>query len=306
MSDYSEHLLSYLPSSRIVTVSCGHVIPPSNLLAWPVTNGPSGAPFDFTFEKRNTETTIVDLGSAILSFISSIPDGVVVFFPSYAYLDRCIGVWRRAAPPGRTSRAKSLYEALAAVKPIFHEAKSKASTAPSRGDSTGKTKPAPRDQPPATTDSVLSTYSASVAAGPNGRGALLLAVIGGSLSEGINFSDSLGRGVVVVGLPFPNPHSAEWKAKMAYVARKKGGGADVGKAAAREFYENACMRAVNQCVGRAIRHRNDYASILLVDRRYESERIRGKLPGWIRGSLRRGDGVEAVKKGLVDFFREKK
>ncbi|GME39210.1 atp-dependent rna helicase chl1 [Neofusicoccum parvum] len=277
-SDYSQHLLSYLPPSRIMTVSCGHVIPPSNLLAWPVTTGPSGAPFDFTFEKRNTEATITDLGSAILSFISSIPDGVVVFFPSYAYLDRCIEVWRRAAGPGQ--QAKSTYDALAAAKPMFHEAKGAGAAA---------------------ADSVLSAYGAAVATG-GGRGALLLAVVGGSLSEGINFADGLGRGVAVVGLPFPNARSAEWRARLAHVARRAGGSRD----AATDFYENACMRAVNQCVGRAIRHRGDYASILLLDRRYEGERIRAKLPGWIRASLRKGEGVEGVRRGLVEFFEGKK
>ena len=45
------------------------------------------------------------------------------------------------------------------------------------------------------------------------------------------------------------------------------------------------MRAVNQCIGRAIRHVNDYAAIVMIDRRYETPRIQGKLPGWIQGSL---------------------
>ncbi len=184
------------------------------------------------------------------------------------------------------------------------------------------------------------------------------------MSEGINFSDRLGRAVVVVGLPFPNAHSAEWRAKLEYVeksayARACGGGHDGGdgdrdgsgdgawhaqaqkltpaqlqtsavaptqgvdvraaaiqaqafhahtapaataapaaaataarakakaeaKAASRAFYENACMRAVNQSIGRAIRHRGDYACILLVDRRYGAPRIRGQLPAWIQRGL---------------------
>ena len=37
-------------------------------------------------------------------------------------------------------------------------------------------------------------------------------------------------------------------------------------------------------VGRAIRHKDDYASIILVDERYSGARIRDKLPGWIRQS----------------------
>ncbi|KAL0257637.1 ATP-dependent DNA helicase chl1 [Diplodia seriata] len=320
MSDYSEHLLSYLPPSRIMTLSCGHVIPPSNLLAWPVTTGPSGAPFDFTYSKRNTEATIVDLGAALLTFIRNIPDGVVIFFPSYAYLDRCLEVWRRAAPPPPSSssssnpkthgQARTIYDALASVKPVFHEHKSKATNSTTTPSPSAKQAAAPATaptttQPSTATETVLSAYTHAITTGGlNGRGALLLAVVGGSLSEGINFSDALGRGVGVVGLPFPPAQSAEWRARMGHVARKaREKGKGDGKQAAREYYENACMRAVNQCVGRAIRHRGDYAAILLVDGRYEREGIRAKLPGWIRASLRRGDGVEAVGRGLEGFFQ---
>ena len=129
----------------------------------------------------------------------------------------------------------------------------------------------------------------------------MLAVIGGSLSEGINFSDALGRGVVVVGMPFPNPHSAVWKIKMQYIAAKAARAGRDGKASARDFYENACMRAVNQCIGRAIRHRADYAAILLLDKRYGGA-VRAKLPGWIRESLAPPAGVHDSSKRLADFF----
>lgn len=58
MSDYAQHLLSYLDPGRIITLSCGHVIPPSQLLAIPVVQTNSGAEFDFTFEKRNSERMV--------------------------------------------------------------------------------------------------------------------------------------------------------------------------------------------------------------------------------------------------------
>jgi chromosome transmission fidelity protein 1 len=286
MSDYEQHLLSYLPPEKIMTLSCGHVIPPSNLLAVPVVRAPSGAEFDFTFENRMKEKTLLDLGHTIITLAQHIPSGLVIFFPSYSYLDTCIAAWKRLlAPKSHTT----IWDRIAQTKPTFLEQRSN-STTPSSAT---------------TADSVLSAYSTAISSHPT-RGALLLAVIGGTLSEGINFSDALGRGVVVVGLPFPNPHSAEWKAKLAYISAKAVQRGGDGKAAARDFFENACMRAVNQCVGRAIRHKGDYAAILMLDRRYGTARIRGKLPGWIRESLRGKCGVGEVEGMVREFFEGKK
>lgn len=242
---------------------------------------------------------MADVGTAIMRFAKHIPDGVVVFFPSYSYLDTCIAAWKRLRPAGQASSA-SIWDTIQEVKPVFLEQR-KQQAAPTPDNPSKE----------AALDSVLASYSAAIASSssPPGRGALLLAVINGSLSEGINFSDSLGRGVMVVGLPFPNPHSAEWKAKTQYISSKASARGQNGKVAAREYYENVCMRAVNQCVGRAIRHKGDYASIVLLDKRYAGKRIQDKLPGWIRGSLTIGDGngagVREVEERLDTFFAGK-
>lgn len=230
---------------------------------------------------------ILNLGQAILRMAERIPDGVVVFFPSYAYLDTCIALWERrsAQPSGPT-----LWESFTKIKPVFLEQKN---------DQRPTSRPAESKE--AAIDSVLTAYSTAVASG-NGQGALLFAVVGGTLSEGINFSDALGRGVIVVGLPFPNPHSAEWKAKLQYITSKENARGGDGKAAARDFYENTCMRAVNQCVGRAIRHKGDYAAIMMLDKRYGGDRIKNKLPKWIRGSLTSALGVHDMGKTLDKFF----
>lgn len=46
----------------------------------------------------------------------------------------------------------------------------------------------------------------------------------------------------------------------------------------REYYSNLCMKGVNQCVGRVIRHRGDWAAVLLVDARW-GRMVRGPTVG---------------------------
>lgn len=274
MSDYTSRLFSYLPSERLMILSCGHVIPAENLVAWPVTSGPHGTEFDFTFARRNSITMIDDLGASLLSVCHAIPDGLVVFFPSYAYLEYVAQRWQV-----RTGTSTSIWDRLAETKAIFRESKENTSV-----------------------EDILQQYSNAI---DKGDGGLLLSVVGGKMSEGINFSDKLGRAVVVVGLPYPNIHSPEWEAKIAHAERivvDRGGSLADAKAAGRDLYENSCMRAVNQSIGRAIRHQNDYACILLFDRRYSSNRIKEKLPGWIKQGLRQSTTREPFTE-MVDSLR---
>ena len=66
-------------------------------------------------------------------------------------------------------------------------------------------------------------------------------------------------------------------------------------------------RATLLSLGRAIRHKDDYSSILLIDARYHHANIRERLPPWIIKSLmqdpqRFGTGYSA----LVQFFKRKR
>ena len=310
--DYKTHLFPYLGPEKITTLSCGHVIPLSNLCVWtlssmrPSKQATAGDPndlFEFSFQKRSDKSMIRRLGQALINTCSVVPDGVVVFLPSYGYLDEVVGVWQSAE-----GGEKPVWDRLQAKKAVFREQKGGSS------------------------DEVLEQYSRAilgdptVTTNPGGvRGALLLSVVGGKMSEGINFSDRLGRCVVIVGLPYPNINSPEWKARIEYIesaaiarlasststgpSMTKEQAAPKAKQVARDFYENACMRAVNQSIGRAIRHRGDYSAIVLVDRRFGTERIRGKLPGWIKGGLVEGtenSGLQGLMGSLNKFFKGRK
>lgn len=281
MDDYVRHLFAYVDPNRLRLWSCGHIIPSENLIVWPVVKGPKSIEFDFTYKNRNSTIVINALGHTVLELSTTIPDGMVIFFPSYAYLDQVVLQWQKAEP----SLSGSIWDTLSSKKPLYRESKDTAGV-----------------------EDLLQEYTKAI---DTGKGGILLSVIGGKMSEGINFSDRLGRCVVVVGLPFPNIQSAQWKAKLEYIEKRTmdgGGSRDEGKAAGREFYENACMRAVNQSIGRAIRHRNDFASIVLLDRRYRSPRIADKLPGWIRQGIVEQKGTAEftdVVESLANFFRAK-
>ena len=277
MEDYVRHLFPYVQPQKLRTWSCGHIIPKDNLITWPVLKGPGGTDLDFTFDKRKAAVTIEALGACLVALAKIVPDGLVVFFPSYSYLDEVVARWQATA----SVSAKNLWQQVLEQKPIFREVKS--------------------------VEDVLSKYAQSIS---EGKGGLLLSVMGGKMSEGINFSDKLGRGVVVVGLPFPNIQSAEWKAKLEHIEKSiitQGKTHNEGKAAAKDFYENACMRAVNQSIGRAIRHKGDFASIVLLDRRYGTSRVANKLPGWIKEGLLDGSqtNFDDVVRGIANFFAAK-
>ena len=273
MGEYVRHLFAYVHPDRLRLWSCGHIMPKENLIVWPLTRSSSDIAFDFTYSKRNLPVIIDALGQSLLRISGTVPDGMVVFFPSYSYLDQVVQVWQKEAARG----AKTVWDLLSLHKPIFQETKDTAGV-----------------------ENLLREYTQSI---DNSKGGLLLSVVGGKISEGINFADKLGRAIVVVGLPFPNVQSARWKAKLEYVEKStvdRGGSRDEGKAAGREFYEYACMRAVNQSIGRAIRHQKDFATIVLLDRRYRTERISSKLPGWIKQSIVPGNEDNEL---FGDFIR---
>ncbi|KAL1410972.1 ATP-dependent DNA helicase chl1 [Vanrija albida] len=274
VSDFYSQLFPSVPRDRFATLSCAHVIPKSNLLTQVVCRGPRKLDFEFKFSNRGDDALLAELGAALLSAVGLVPDGVVVFLPSYAFLDKVKAAW-----------GTGLLDKLDQKKKLFYEPQSAAEV-----------------------DSTLREYARAIdapEAGPSGRartGALMFAVVGGKLSEGINFSDRLGRCVVMVGLPFANVGSVELQERMRYVERLPGASRD----AANELYTNLCMRAVNQSIGRAIRHANDYAVILLVDRRYGTQRIRSRLPKWIGEDVVVADDWSAAAKGVAAFFREKR
>ncbi|XP_078076411.1 ATP-dependent DNA helicase DDX11 isoform X2 [Mustelus asterias] len=277
VEDFKAQLLlaSGVSADRLAEFSCGHVIPPENILPIIVCSGPSGQQLEFTYQKRDKPQLLDECGRVLVNLCKVVPGGVVCFFPSYEYEKQAYTHWEKTG----------LLAQLEAKKKIFQEPK-KANQV----------------------EQVLSEYSRCVQHSSRSpglvTGGLLFSVVGGKMSEGINFSDDLGRCVVMVGMPFPNMKSPELLEKMAYLDKilPKTDGNSPGKL----LVENLCMKAVNQSIGRAIRHREDYATIVLLDHRYTRPSILSKLPTWIRGQTHAEASFGPVLKAIGKFFRDKK
>lgn len=69
-----------------------------------------------------------------------------------------------------------------------------------------------------------------------------------------------------------------------------------------DFYERSCMTVVNQCVGRAIRHKNDFASMLYFDLRYNRLNHQKNIPNWIRSNMKRFDTLHPLTTDLSEVI----
>lgn len=113
-------------------------------------------------------------------------------------------------------------------------------------------------------------------------GAVLLAVMGGKLSEGFDFIDEMARAIFVVGIPFPYLKDPKIVAKKQFVDRNLGGWSLIGDISGDKWYFEKGIRTLNQSVGRIIRHSRDFGMIFFMDNRIMWRRIHAKLSSWIK------------------------
>ncbi|MGK3748641.1 MAG: Rad3-related DNA helicase [Bacillariaceae sp.] len=247
--------------------TCGHVVDPSYVLLQSLTKV-DGVNIDVRHKTRSTQAVTTAIGKALVRLCQSVPHGVVVFLPSYKYEAILVDAWKkRTTTTGTNSPIKSIWNQLEETTTVIREPKQASQV-----------------------ESTLTRYSRN--ATKSSRGALLLSVVGGKLSEGINFADDLCRCVVVVGLPFADRSDPLLQEKLKLVANASSGNDNsnsnsnmLQSTAARDYYRSLCLRAVNQSVGRAIRHAKDSATIVLMDERYlADEAIARGLPSWLTDS----------------------
>ncbi len=123
----------------------------------------------------------------------------------------------------------------------------------------------------------------------NKEGAVLLGVLAGSFSEGIDLPGNLLNGVVVVGLPLERPNK-NTEALINYYQQKFGKGMDYG-------YTYPAMIKVVQAAGRCIRTETDKGICIFADKRFLWSTYKKFLPNDMKT-------VSNLEHSLSTFFNK--
>jgi chromosome transmission fidelity protein 1 len=192
---------------------------------------------------------IQELGLLLCNLVTVVPEGIVIFFSSFEYEGQVYDGWK----------ASGLLERIMKKKRVFREPRKSTDV-----------------------ESVLKEYKETIDTLSLGNskehpasqsGAILFAVVGGKISEGINLSDGMGRCIVMVGLPYPSPSDIELIERVKHIEglgnsnsietpkfpvteEVYSGDVKAGfeilrgcRRRGKEYYENLCMKAVNQSIG---------------------------------------------------------
>nr|XP_027200231.1 general transcription and DNA repair factor IIH helicase subunit XPD-like [Dermatophagoides pteronyssinus] len=210
-----------------------------------VTKGNDQVPMTSKFETRNDMSVIRNYGILLVEMSSIVPDGIVCFFTSYIYMEQIIASWYE----------QGIIDSIQKNKLLFIETQDASETS-------------------------LALYN-YVRACENGRGAVLLSVARGKISEGIDFDHHLGRCVIMFGIPYVYTQSRILKARLEYLF-------DNYQIKESDFLTFDAMRHAAQCVGRAVRGKTDYGIMCFADKRFARDDKLKKLPKWIQENMNKG------------------
>ena len=233
-----------------------HVVNPRNIHVSIVGSGATGRELNSSFIQRQKTEYYMELGKTLVGLIKCIPKGVLVFFPSYANMRRCLEVWggpvlKAGSTPGEEGRWQSRHRGNRA-EDFFTKGVSARARMTHGGEfvfqqqvRTSRTTPTAR-KTKTQWDAILEHKSVVLeptkASGlkfavseyrrllhtPHGAGngnnttaggCIFMGVCRGKISEGIDFAGDQSRGVIVTGIPFAPAMEPKVKLKREYLDR---------------------------------------------------------------------------------------
>ncbi len=255
-----------------VSLEAPHVVNmQKQVLAGVLSTTSTGVPLKATYQNSTKHEFLDGVGDIVLSMCSTVPDGLLVFFPSYAMMDKLTIRWKETGT----------FQEMSRLKPHVEEPRSGGSEALKK---------------------TMNQYYRGI---NEGQGGLFFAVCRGKVSEGLDFSDQNARGVIVVGIPYPALKDSKVVAKKDYNdSRSRSSEGALDKLLTGErWYEQQAFRALNQALGRCIRHKHDYGTIILVDERFKSTPRQSGLSKWMRSNLHVFPDFSLCITTIDDFFK---
>uniref|UniRef100_A0A1B0D175 Regulator of telomere elongation helicase 1 homolog n=1 Tax=Phlebotomus papatasi TaxID=29031 RepID=A0A1B0D175_PHLPP len=242
-------LISEMGIDMPIQLENPHIVSTEQVCVKVVSQGSDKEPLISNYNNRDNPKYITSLGRTILSFAPVIPGGVLIFFPSYGLMSKCQSAWQESG----------LWTQISNIKTIFVEARNKIDF-----------------------QDTMTEYYARIR-DPTSRGAIFMAVCRGKVSEGLDFADLNGRAVFIPGLPFPPLFDSRVVLKKQYLDENRRNNSEM--ISGNDWYCLEASRAVNQAIGRVIRHKNDYGAILLCDSRFRQPQQKNQLSKWVQGHL---------------------
>src|SRR5271170_1060035 len=110
LDSYINALLPDIPKDKLRIHSFPHIIPAENLCVSTISRGPSGMKLVFDFNRRDDKSMMEELGRAIIGLAGLVKHGgIVIFVPSYGYLDKLFSAWQNTILPKLQAKRKVLF-----------------------------------------------------------------------------------------------------------------------------------------------------------------------------------------------------
>eukprot|EP00850_Spirogloea_muscicola_P004440 SM000019S04984 [mRNA] locus=s19:321229:329309:- [translate_table: standard] len=277
-----------------------------------LSTGPQNVALNSTYKHADSLSFQDSLGKLLEDCSSIVPDGLLVFFTSYKLLDKLCVRWHTTGQWSRINAKKPLFREPRGNDEEFEKELQRYYVAIQARHQSSRLAKKGRQKLP-----IHRKPACKATKGPGSSGAIFLAVCRGKVilscfatplhllfSLALTFKYklpltlTLGR-QIVVGIPYPNVKDPEVNLKKRYNDENcKSRPLLSGD----EWYRQQAFRAINQAIGRCIRHRNDYGAILLLDERFKKQEHVNNLSRWLRNSVQHHSNYEASLQHLADFF----
>lgn len=207
-------------------------------------------------EEKIDDGVMRNYGELLLEISDVVPDGVVAFFPEWTVLQNYIIKWNESG----------LIYRLLDNKIVLIEIPEKEFL-------------------------VLDNFKKAC---ESGRGAVLLAVSRGKISEYLHLYGNHIKSIIILGVPQPNILSRALKARLCYLKERLG-------IEESEYLNFDAIRQSIACLSHSIKANTSYSIMILADKRFESQPKRSKIPEWMQNSIKKSTNVSTDTAKIISL-----